>query len=137
MTALEIPSVEDKIIVNIEVLPEKFNEDVEDHDNQSDDSLNNSQIKSEHVTELISSEPQTEDKKEHTELDLKMKEEPKEVEAEAKGSPAGESEASLDRSDGPAVRTRKPGTVVDLLVSSYIKKRSTRCKVGTGQLESD
>ena len=118
------------------------NEDVEDHDNQSDDSLNNSQIKAEHVTELISSEPQIEDKKEHTELDLKMKEEPKEVEAEAKGSPAGESEASLDRSDGPAVRTRrgrkrKPGTVVDLLVSSYIKKRSTRCKVGTGQLESD
>ena len=27
-------------------------------------------------------------------------------------------------------RKRKPGTVVDLLVSSYIKKRGSRCKVG-------
>ena len=133
--AVEIPSTEDN-----GVLPDKISVMVGD----PEVSLANSQLKSDLVAEIISAEPRTEDKKEE---DLNVKEEPKEAlqEAATKGSPVKsdpEPEPSLELSDGPGVKTRrgtkrKPGTVVDLLVSSYIRKRSSRCKVGAGQSESD
>ena len=62
-----------------------------------------------------------------------MKEEP--TEAIEEGETKGRKGEKLETSDVPGVRTRrgrkrKPGTVVDLLVSSYSRKRSSRCKVG-------
>ena len=135
--AVEIPSVEDKkdkIIVNIEVLPEKINEIVVNPETQSEVYLNKSQIKAEVVEEIIRSEPQPGD----------IQEEPKEavqVGAETKESPV-KSDNDPAWSDGSVVRAgrgrkRKPGTVVDLLVSSYARKRNTRCKVGAAPSPTD
>ena len=139
MTALEIPSNEnnclqkDKTIVSM-VLPNKVSEMVVDSKRQSEVSLtNNDQNTSESSAEIIPSEPQTEDKKEDPE-DLNMREDPKEAMMQ-EGSTSGRKDENLDCSDVPVVksrrgRKRKPGTVVDLLVSNYSKKRSSRCKVG-------
>ena len=73
-----------------------------------------------------------------------IQEEPKEavqVGAETKESPV-KSDNDPAWSDGSVVRAgrgrkRKPGTVVDLLVSSYARKRNTRCKVGAAPSPTD
>ena len=139
MTSLEIRSVEDtglpndNVIVKMGVLPDKISEMVVEPEKQSEVSLTNyDQIKAQPVAEIIASESQTADKKEDTNGDLNMKEEPTEAmeEVETKGG----KDEKLETSEVTGLRTsrgrkRKPGTVVDLLVSSYSRKRSSRCKV--------
>ena len=147
MTALEIPIKDnslpnDNIIVKMEVLPDKISEMVEDPETQSEVSFPNyDQIKAQlPVAEIIASQPQTEDKKEDTQGDLNMKEDTKEAmavdpkEVVEEGETKERKDENLECPDVPGVRTRrgrkrKPGTVVDLLVSSYNRKRSSRCKV--------
>ena len=68
-----------------------------------------------------------------TQCEVPENEEPTESPSDSMEAEAGEAESA----DCPLVgrprrgRKRRQGTVVDLLVSSYVKKRSTRCRVGT------
>lgn len=105
---------------NTEKNPPSFGQIVE---NDVDDHMNGSPTDTKH----------DENPADLTQCEVTEIEEPTESPSDSMEVEAGESESA----DCPLVgrprrgRKRRQGTVVDLLVSSYVKKRSTRCRVGT------